>query len=81
MKTGFGPRQSTGLAAVSPPYARINGIRFSGSWALQHHLSVMRLPGGIKVLEAIINTVQRGVVTQSGGDVTGDLLASLINRE
>jgi catalase (peroxidase I) len=41
----------------------------------------MRLPGGIKVLEAIINTVQRGVVTQSDGDVTGDLLASLINRE
>ena len=81
MKTGFGPRQSTGLAAVSPPYARANGIRFSGSRALQHRLSVMRLPGGIKVLEAIINTVQRGVVTQSGGDVTGDLLASLINRE
>jgi catalase (peroxidase I) len=48
---------------------------------IQHHLSVIRLPGGIKVLEAIINTVQRGVVTQSGGDVTGDLLASLINRE
>jgi hypothetical protein len=41
----------------------------------------MRLPGGSTVLEAIINTVQRGVVTQSGGDVTGDLLASLINRE
>ena len=81
MKTGVGPRQSSGLVAVSPPYARANGIRFSGSRALQHRLSVMRLPGGIKVLEAIINTVQRGVVTQSGGDVTGDLLASLINRE
>ena len=38
-------------------------------------------PRGITVLEAIINTVQRGVVTPSGGDVTGDLLASLINRE
>jgi hypothetical protein len=45
VKTGLGPRQSSGLAAVSPPYARINGIRFSGSRALQHHLSVVRLPG------------------------------------
>ena len=45
MKTGLGPHQSGGLAAVSPPYARANGIRFSGSRAYQHRLSVERLPG------------------------------------
>ncbi len=65
MKTGFGPRQSTGLAAVSPPYARANGIRFSGSRALQHHLSVVRLPGDDITLEAIAKAVQHGLVAQS----------------
>lgn len=57
MKTGLGPRQSSGLAAVSPPYARINGIRFSGSRALQHRLSVVRLPGDDKRLGDMAKTV------------------------
>jgi len=76
LKTGFGPRQSTGLAAVAPPYARTNGIRFSGSRALQHRLSVMRLPGDEMMLEAIIQSVQRSVVTQSGGDVCSNVVNS-----
>ncbi len=59
MKTGFGPRQSTGLAAVSPPYARANGIRFSGSRALQHHLSVVRLPGDEKEIAEAAQSVQQ----------------------
>jgi len=53
VKTGLGPRQSSGLAAVSPPYARANGIRFSGSRAYQHRLSVVRLPGdGVTIGES-----------------------------
>jgi hypothetical protein len=59
LKTGFGPRQSTGLAAVSPPYARANGIRFSGSRALQHHLSVVRLPGDERTLGEVAKSVQQ----------------------
>ena len=58
MKTGLGPRQSHGLAAVSPPYARANGIRFSGSRALQHRLSVVRLPGYGQLLRACFQTVE-----------------------
>jgi hypothetical protein len=58
MKTGAGPRQSPGLAAVSPPYARANGIRFSGSRALQHHLSVVRLPGDFIVIGETAQRVQ-----------------------
>jgi hypothetical protein len=59
MKTGAGPRQSPGLAAVSPPYARANGIRFSGSRALQHRLSVVRLPGDIKRIDERALSVQQ----------------------
>ena len=59
MKTGLGPRQSPGLAAVSPPYARANGIRFSGSRALQHHLSVVRLPGDEKEVAEAAQSVQQ----------------------
>jgi len=45
MKTGVGPRQSPGLAAVSPPYARINGIRFSGSDGVTHPSQSHDSPG------------------------------------
>ncbi len=58
MKTGLGPRQSHGLAAVSPPYARANGIRFSGSRALQRRLSVMRLPGDNQLLGVRVKAVE-----------------------
>lgn len=59
MKTGVGPRQSSGLVAVSPPYARANGIRFSGSRALQHRLSVMRLPGDRLEIAEVEQSVQQ----------------------
>ncbi len=62
MKTGLGPRQSPGLAAVSPPYARTNGIRFSGSRALQHRLSVVRLPGDGFLLRARVRAVESHAV-------------------
>lgn len=58
MKTGVGPRQSSGLVAVSPPYARANGIRFSGSRAYLHRLSVVRLPGDDNRLGDMTKTVQ-----------------------
>ena len=45
MKTGLGPRQSPGLAAVSPPYARANGIRFSGSDGVTHPSQSRDSPG------------------------------------
>jgi hypothetical protein len=59
VKTGVGPRQSTELVAVSPPYARANGIRFSGSRALQHRLSVMRLPGDRLGIAEVEQSVQQ----------------------
>lgn len=59
MKTGLGLLQSSGLTAVSPPYARANGIRFSGSRALQHHLSVIRLPGDVQGIDETAQSVQQ----------------------
>jgi hypothetical protein len=59
LKTGVGPHQSTRLAAVSPPYARANGIRFSGSRALQHRLSVIRLPGDALGIDEVLQSVQQ----------------------
>jgi len=59
VKTEFGLRQSPGLAAVSPPYARANGIRFSGSRAYQHRLSVVRLPGDAKGIDETAQSVQQ----------------------
>ena len=73
MKTGVGPRQSPGLAAVSPPYARANGIRFSGSRALQHRLSVMRLPGDIVTIGETARAVyaeRRRTNVQTNNNVT-----------
>ena len=66
MKTGLGPRQSSGLAAVSPPYARANGIRFSGSRAYLHRLSVMRLPGDDICLGDMTKTVQHPLMAPAG---------------
>ena len=66
MKTGVGPRQSTGLVAVSPPYARANGIRFSGSRAYLHRLSVMRLPGDDNRLGDMTKTVQHPLMAPAG---------------
>ena len=66
MKTGVGPRQSSGLVAVSPPYARANGIRFSGSRALQHRLSVVRLPGDDNRLGDMTKTVQHPLMAPAG---------------
>lgn len=59
MKTGLSLRQSPGLAAVSPPYARANGIRFSGSRAYQHRLSVDRLPGDGTEIAQTAQSVQQ----------------------
>lgn len=66
MKTGVGPRQSTELVAVSPPYARANGIRFSGSRAYLHRLSVMRLPGDDICLGDMTKTVQHPLMAPAG---------------
>lgn len=45
MKTGLGLLQSSGLTAVSPPYARANGIRFSGSDGVTHPSQSHDSPG------------------------------------
>jgi len=66
VKTGVGPHQSTGLVAVSPPYARANGIRFSGSRAYLHRLSVMRLPGDDICLGDMTKTVQHPLMAPAG---------------
>ena len=45
MKTGVGPSHSPGQAAVSPPNAPNNGIRFSGSDGVTHPSQSHDSPG------------------------------------